>query len=218
MAMRLNEVHPALTHYPLGLFPVAVGIEIAARITGREDLERLGRVAVPVATSAVAITAASGLMAEQQVQGDDEAMSMLSTHRNLNIAAVGATTAMTAYRLVNRRPGWGYLATGIGVVAAMGYSGYLGGRMTYGKGMGVEAADGLRKDQAPPLSPGNFLDSLKLATRQIGKTIGGLFKRITSTSSAPGFGPDERKLQQEIEADNASPGALPLGSSNRPMS
>ncbi len=217
MAMRLNEVHPALTHYPLAFLPAAVGLDVAARFTDRDDLYRVGAIAMPMAAVCAAFTGASGLMAERQVEVvDDEAGSMLSTHRNLNIAAVAATSAMAVHRARNHRPGWGYLATGIGVCASLAYSSYLGGRMVYAKGMGVKRAGGLQPEQAPKLVPGNMLSALGLAARQIGQTVRTLFQRVIPPDLE--FGPEPDNLQKGIEADNASAGALPLGSSNRPMS
>ncbi len=213
--MRLNEVHPIMTHYAMTLFPVAVGIDAAAWLTDNSQLERLGRVVMPVATATAGVTAASGLMAEQQVRGSKRAEAMLSQHRSINLVAGGAMVAMSAYRISRRRPAWGYILAGVGVFGALAYSGYLGGRMVYGEGMGVEKAGGLKLEESPELKPGNFVDALVLAGRQIRRSVTGLVKRLMP--GGRGYGPDPEQLQRQIEVDNAGPGALPLGSAQRPI-
>lgn len=209
MAMRLNEVHPSLTHYPIAMIPVAMGVEFAAKITGREDLDRLGRVAVPSATAAAVATGLSGLMVEQQVRGSEEAGRMLSRHRNLNLGVVAATTAMSAYRIGGGRPGWGYLLGGAASVGTLLYSAYLGGRMVYGEGMGVEDAGGLRFDESPPVRLDNVGELLATAGRQIGRTIRGLFKGLIPREFD--YGPDAEDYRREMEVEHRAGRALPLG-------
>ena len=49
---------------------------------------------------------------------------------------------------------WGYLAAGIASVAAMAYSGYLGGHLVYEHGVGVRPAEGVEDGEAPEIRPG----------------------------------------------------------------
>ena len=215
MAMRLHELHPALSHYPLAALPAAVKLEAAAQWTGRQDLNTMSRWAMPVAAVTSAVTAAAGLIAQQEVSASDEGWSMLSKHRSLNLGAVGAMTALGAYRLSRRRVGPGYLAAGAVVLGTMTYSAYLGGRMVYGQGMGVERAGGVRDEQSPSLTLSNVGTVIKTAGRQLKEAVGGLIKGFGGMST--GFGPDKDELQRDIERDNAGSGALPMGSAQRPI-
>ncbi|HSH44296.1 MAG TPA: DUF2231 domain-containing protein, partial [Longimicrobiales bacterium] len=70
-------------------------------------------------------------------------------HRTLNIGLIGLTSAMAWGRSRRERPGWGYLALGAAGLAAMSYGAYLGGRMVYELGVGVQPAGGLHEAEAP---------------------------------------------------------------------
>src|SRR5205085_2791709 len=43
MAIKLHEVHPALVHLPLTLFPIAIGADLVGRVTGNDALMTVGR-------------------------------------------------------------------------------------------------------------------------------------------------------------------------------
>ena len=196
------------THFAVALLPAAIGIDAAARMRDDEDLYRLGRATMVAASGAALVTTATGLVAEREVQGGEEARSMLRTHKSLNLANGGLTTAMTAYRL-RRRPGWGYLATGAGALGVMIYGAYLGGRMVYGEGMGVEKAQGLRNDQAPRIRPGNFKNAFATFGRQLARGVGELFRGLIPRVSAP---IEEDYVSDRLRRDNERPGALRIGS------
>ncbi len=213
MAMRLHEIHPSMTHFPVALLPAAVGIEIAARITEDDNLEKLGRVAMATASATSLLTTATGLVAEQEVKGGERARSMLLTHKYLNIATGALTTAMTVYRFTGRRPGWAYLSAGVSSLGVLVYSAYLGGQMVYDEGMGVERADGLRLDEAPRLRPGNFKNVVFTLGRQLKRGVAGLFQDLTLR---PADFLDAEEFEESLRRDNEQPGALPIGPTNRP--
>lgn len=206
--MRLHELHPMLTHFSITLLPAAVGIEMAARITEDENLEKLGRVTMLTAAGTSAVTTASGLVAEQEVKGTERARSMLRTHKYLNLANGGVTTAMSAYRLFQRRPGWGYLGAGLGSLGVLAYSAYLGGQMVYDEGMGVDRADGVRREQAPRIRPGNFKTAFFALGRQLKEGVKGLFGGLVPKTTEV---MEEEYIGERLRRDNERPGALPLG-------
>jgi hypothetical protein len=69
---------------------------------------------------------------------------MLVTHRNVNLTVVGLTTLLATWRWRQRAPSPGYLALGLAGVGLLGYSAYLGTKMVYAHGVGVDAAGGIR--------------------------------------------------------------------------
>jgi uncharacterized membrane protein len=152
MALRLHELHPTLVHFPLALFPLAVLADVIGKITGRAALMRSGKVLMPIASGSALVTAGAGLIAQESVKAEGRGRDLLITHRNMNLALVAATLAMTATRLRTQEPGWGYLAAGLGALAAMSVSAYLGGKMVYEHGIGVRPL-GLRDAEAPELLP-----------------------------------------------------------------
>jgi uncharacterized membrane protein len=153
MAVRLQEVHPSIVHFPIALLPAAVAADLLGRATGSEALLEMGRVLMPVAAASAAVSAVTGLVAQEEVQAEGVAQDILVTHRNLNLSLVTLSTALAAWRLRSARPSTGYLALALAGLGAMSYSAYLGGKMVYEHGVGVKPADGLRTGDAPELVP-----------------------------------------------------------------
>lgn len=156
MSMRLQEIHPALVHYPLALLPAALAADALGRVTGSEGLLDLGRRLMPVAAASALAAGVFGLVAQEAVRTDETTSDMLTTHRTLNLGLIGLTAAMAAKRWGERRPSLGYLALGAGGMAVMSYSAYLGGNMVYEHGVGVSSAGGLLENEAPEITTHNL--------------------------------------------------------------
>lgn len=152
MAMRLQELHPSLAHYPIAFLPLAVGADTLGKVTGSRTLLQMGRWGIALTAATGAVTGIAGLIAQEEVELDDEALDMLITHRTLNIGLVGIATAMTVVRMRRNKPSLRYLLTGLAGVGTLFYSAYLGGKMVYGKGVGVEAAGGIQPGHGPELT------------------------------------------------------------------
>lgn len=148
MAMRLQELHPALVHFPITLLPVAVGADALGKLTGSPSLLRMGKLGIALAAGSAVVSAVAGLIAQEEVKAEGAAHDLLVTHRNLNIGVVGVALLMARHRARQRRPSLGYLATGAAGIGLMSYTAYLGGHMVYEYGVGVVAADGT--DGRPP--------------------------------------------------------------------
>lgn len=155
--MQLHELHPALVHLPIALLPAS----LAADAAGMHDA---GRAGMALAAGSAALAATTGLIAQEEVAVDDEAHDLLATHRTLNLGVLATTVALAAHRAGRERPGAGYLALGLAAVGVTLYSAYLGGRMVYAHGVGVEPAGGLEADHAPPVEdvrPGALLRRIR---------------------------------------------------------
>lgn len=167
MAMRLQEVHPALVHAPITLLPLAVGADLLGRATGNESLMEAGRRVMPLAAAGAALAAAFGLVAQEAVRTEGPTHDILVTHRNLNLGLVGVAAAMAAWRTRNARPSAAYLTLGLLGVGTMAYTAYLGGHMVYEHGVGVAAAGGLREEHAPELTPNRTGDIARIALEDL---------------------------------------------------
>ena len=152
MAMRLQELHPSMVHYPIALLPVSLAADTLGLLTRNRSLLELGRLTMPIAAASAALAGILGLIAQEVVDTDEESAEMLATHRTLNLALIGVAGAMAIKRFGEKKPEPGYLALGAGGLAAMIYSAYLGGQMVYEHGVGVRAAGGLHDEVAPPLT------------------------------------------------------------------
>ena len=142
--MQLHELHPALVHLPITLLPAS----LVADAAGMHDA---GRAGIALTAGSATLAATSGLVAQEEVETDEASHDLLATHRTLNLGVLAATVAMALHRAGRERPGAGYLALGLTAVGVTLYSAYLGGRMVYAHGVGVEPAGGLEEDHAPPV-------------------------------------------------------------------
>ena len=167
MAMRLQEIHPSLVHYPIALIPTALVADTLGRLTGSAVLMETGRRLMPVAAASAAVAGVAGLLAQESSRFSEESHPSRTTPRNLNLGLIAATAVLAAKRSRRRRPSVGYLLAGFAGVATMAYSAYLGGHMVYEQGVGVSAAGGLREDQAPELTPENAARAVELSGQHI---------------------------------------------------
>lgn len=171
MSMRMQEVHPALVHYPLAFLPLAVGADLLGRATGSRSLREMGRVGIALAAGSAALAAVAGLAAQQEVNAEEgsEAYDLLITHRTINMAAVAGATAMAAWRWDRDEASPAYLALGLGALGMVGYSAYLGGKMVYEHGLGVAAADGIFEEAhpVPEITRETAADAVRYAARDV---------------------------------------------------
>src|SRR4051812_23672708 len=150
MAIKLHEIHPALVHFPLALFPLSITADLVGQATDNEALMEAGKKILPLAIASGLIAGVAGLMAQTQVEAEGKSLDMLKIHRTLNLATVAASAALAAHRNRTERPSAGYLAAGLGLLAVMTYTASLGGEMVYQRGVGVRPANGVRKRPAVP--------------------------------------------------------------------
>lgn len=151
MAMRLQEVHPSLVHFPIAFLPTTIICDTLGRITGSRTLLRVGKWGMALTAGSAALAGVFGLIAQEEVEIPDAAKPMLTTHRNLNMGFLGMATVMAARRFQRRAPSARYLLAAMGGLGAVIYSAYLGGHMVYGHGVGVSPAGGVRDGHGPEL-------------------------------------------------------------------
>lgn len=200
MAMRLHELHPSLSHFPIALLPVSVGCDICGVWMDNDNYLTVGRMTMPMMAASAAVALASGVLAQEEIIADDEGASMLKTHRTLNMASLAVTSSMAVYRLRRRRPSWTYLTIGVGATAMIVYSAYLGGKMVYQKGMGVEDANGVLLSQSPELVPGNGKRILSAIKEQL---VNGIRKNIRDLFSS-GEVAESEEIQRAIGTEVGS--------------
>src|SRR5690606_11711924 len=99
MVMRLQELHPSMVHYPIALLPVSLVADALGLLTRNRSLLEVGRLTMPVAAVSAAVAGVLGLIAQESVELDDEAMDMLISHRTLNLGLIGLGAAMAVKRM-----------------------------------------------------------------------------------------------------------------------
>lgn len=154
MAIRLQQMHPAIVHFPITLLPIAVGADLLGCIAGSESLHGFGRKAIGLAAVGALASAVTGLIAGEEVNVEGESHDMLVTHRNLNFVATVVAISMAVWRVKRDRPNAVYLGAGLTGVSVLAYTAYLGGKLVYDTGVGVEPAHGVYRTDAPTLRKG----------------------------------------------------------------
>lgn len=156
MTMRIQEIHPVIVHFPIALLPTAIAFDALGYLTGDRSLTDTGRRLMPVATMGAALAGVAGLAAQGAVRTEGAAHDHLTTHRTLNVGLTALLALLASDRGRRERPSPGYLLAGLAGIATMAYSTYLGGKMVYGYGVGVEAAGGVREEATPEIRRGNL--------------------------------------------------------------
>lgn len=201
MPIGLQEMHPAVVHFPIAFLPLSLGADALGRLTGDYALLELGRRTIPLAAASAVTAAAFGLMAQQAVHAEGQAHDLLVTHRTLNAGLVGVTAAMAARRMRTHQPGVGYLALGLAALGVMGYSAYLGGRMTYEHGLGVKPAGGLNEGRGPEIGLGNVGEGARVAVGNLADGVRGAAREMAAGDVVPALAsPDKAFDEPEIHA------------------
>jgi uncharacterized membrane protein len=163
MALGLQEMHPALVHFPIALLPLAVGADAVGSVTGNESAFSFGQKAICVAAASAAASVVTGLIAGEEVNVEGSSQDMLMTHRNMNFIATVAAIGMAIWRIKHRKPNAAYLGVGAAGVGILAYTAYLGGKLVYDVGVGVEPAHGVYRPDAPTLRSGRIALFIKTA-------------------------------------------------------
>lgn len=211
--MRLHEVHPALVHVPLGLYPAAALVEAWAVATGRGELDRLGRTLTPVATAGTAVAAFAGLAAQPAVKVEGRSHDLLVTHRNLNLMLVLASGALVLWRRRRARPGPAYAAAVLSVAGVLTYSASLGGRMVYGHGVGSAAGASVDQRKSPLLEAAAVSRILGTAAANIGQALAHAAKHMAKGEILPLL---RRRSPQGGRTERNGSSARPTAANGRP--
>lgn len=170
MSLRLSEIHPSLVHFPLALLPIAVGADALGRLADDPRLHDIGRRSIAGAAISAAAGGVFGLIAQEEVDLDEEGRRVLTTHRTLNIALLGALVAMSVARARRKAPSLGYLLAGLGVLGLASVSSYFGGKLVYSFGAGVVRGQRPR-GRDPELLLSNLIDVAARAARDLGRGL-----------------------------------------------
>lgn len=202
MAMRLQEVHPSLVHFPLTLLPLAVGADAIGRFTGNKKLTWLGKWGIAATAITGAVAGMAGLIAQEEVNVSGRTMDMLITHRNLNLAAVSAIGAMAVQRARVKEPSIPYLLGGMAALGVVLYSAYIGGELVYRHGVGVEPADGLWQGGGPELKLKNTGQVVRSAGKGLGMGFVHLGKETAQGKIVPTLtGAEMDAIGRELKED-----------------
>jgi len=164
MAIRLHELHPTLIHAPLGLLPVAAGLDLMCALKYDRFVDHTARTLWSLGTLGGLAAGATGLAATQEVKVSDQNVEQAMLIHGLgNVLVTLGAASVLGFR-AKHRPTLASAFVAIGAVAASIFTGWLGGELVYGRGVGVKrmaAAQGEGVSSSPELvsdeSPSRFL-------------------------------------------------------------
>jgi uncharacterized membrane protein len=185
MTIRLQQMHPALVHFPIALLPMAVAADLLGHFTGSRSLHSFGQKSIVLAAAGAAAAVVSGLIAGEEVNVEGDARDMLMTHRNLNVVATIVASCMAVVRSRRQTPGAVYLGVGVAGAGLVGYTAYLGGKLVYESGAGVDPAHGVYRPHAPALGAGKPGTFFKAAATDLVHGVEHMAKEVGSGKLAP---------------------------------
>ena len=144
-----HPLHPALVHFPIGLFILSLVLDIASylKVTSN-DLHRAALYTMAFGLVLGILAALTGLVDRSDIRLDHPARKTSTIHMALNLTALGLFGINYFLRLrqsngeVIPLPYLLLSVVGVGILLA---SGYLGGTMVYDNGIGVGHCLSLRR-------------------------------------------------------------------------
>jgi nitrite reductase/ring-hydroxylating ferredoxin subunit/uncharacterized membrane protein len=135
-----HPLHPALVHYPIGLFLLGVLFDIFSMLQGGDWLYKAALYTIGGGLGMGLITAVPGLVDWSEIRSDHPGKRTATIHMILNLSAVGLFAASFLIRL--NETGQEIVATLPFLLSLAGLivifiSGYLGGKLVYDQGIGV---------------------------------------------------------------------------------
>ncbi|WP_434387999.1 DUF2231 domain-containing protein [Melittangium boletus] len=220
MKMRVQELHPMLIHAPLTLLPSAVAIDVAAAFSGGRSLDKTARVLWWSTAAGGVVAGIAGLAASQEVKADTpKTRDMIFLHGFANAVIVLGALGVAAWR-TGHRASWASGMMGLGSLALVGYSAWLGGELVYSEGVGVNGLTMGRveiEQRSPPLmsreAPRRIArDAVRGMRWLVGRARQVFSGRERIEPRAFGFTSVEKAVEPRVPADPA-----PFGFEPRPM-
>ncbi|MBX9624493.1 MAG: DUF2231 domain-containing protein [Gemmataceae bacterium] len=135
------EAHPATVHFPIAFLLGAVALDLYAWGRGRTDLAHAATWLIAAGTISGLLAVATGLLAFFTVPAHTSAAhGQMYWHLGLNAVAI---VLFAAVFFLRRRPagvGTGVRIAGLLAAAVLAAGAYLGGRLVYRGGAGVDPA------------------------------------------------------------------------------
>ncbi len=138
------NVHPAFVHFPIALFPEALLFYGLGILLKRRAWCVAGRTCLYLAATGLAMTVATGLMAQDTFPHNERIHHMMLTHRTIGLlaglTALGLVVWSFAHREQRPRAAWAFLTLLVLTNYLILQNGDLGARMVFVEGAAVKAA------------------------------------------------------------------------------
>jgi uncharacterized membrane protein len=133
----LGRFHPAVVHIPIGWLMMVVIIDLVTFAIGWKDWQQWGIYALAGTVLSFFPAIFTGFLNASSLPHDSPILSLMETHRNLNILVTALCIAALVLRFKKRSAlkggvKWIYLGLIFLSAALLALSGHLGGKMVFG--------------------------------------------------------------------------------------
>ena len=149
MIINIAHIHPMLVHFPLALFPVALGIQFYTLIRGKNLFERgcpqssaMGLLALAAVAAVAAAT--FGDMALDKAVASGVKLSLLESHEDLGQASTTLLVLMALaggwlfkVRATSMKVSWFFWFAGLAIFVVLLVTAWHGGHLVYDLGVNV---------------------------------------------------------------------------------
>ena len=139
-----DPLHPAIIHFPIALSLVALLLELLARHPRARGLQGAAALLMVLAALGAVAAVLSGQAAHDAAVVPPVVAPLIARHEEVGELAMWALLVVAAARLLLVWRGWFkglvpwvYLAVAAAAAGAVGYNGYLGGKMVFDHGLGT---------------------------------------------------------------------------------
>ena len=153
MSFLPDPLHPAIIHFPIVLSLVALLFELLARHPKARTLEGAAGLLFVLAALGAVAAVLSGQAARDEAVVPAAVVPLLNRHEDVGELAMWLLLGVAAVRLLLAWRGWFrgvvpwvFLLAAAAAAGAVGYNGYLGGRMVFDHGLGTAPV----QRQVPP--------------------------------------------------------------------
>jgi uncharacterized membrane protein len=134
----LGRLHPAVVHFPIGWLMMVVIIDMVAFILGKDEWASWGLYVLIGTVLSFAPAIFTGFLNASSLSPDSPSLSLMETHRNLNllVAVLCAAALVLRIKKGNALEGgskWSYLGLILISAALLALSGHIGGKMVFGE-------------------------------------------------------------------------------------
>lgn len=140
-----DPTHPAVVHFPLALYPATVLFDVLALTRGDGSLYTHGAFILILAATAMAVVAmVTGFAELLDIRPDARAWKLAITHMSVQLTAATVLIVSLLLRLGHvddARPPLAAIILTVAGTLILFVGGWLGGRMVFQQGVGVEAHD-----------------------------------------------------------------------------
>lgn len=135
-----HPIHPSLIPIPIGVLPASYVLDILAMMTDSDALADAAYYNMLIGCAGAVPAAITGYMDYQKMGEKDPAHETAMTHGLANAGIMILYGINLWVRRNNRRSRLGFILSTIGTLA-LGFSGYLGGEIAYGRGWRVRSTE-----------------------------------------------------------------------------